>query len=75
MLNVSNLNIATLIGESTDYKVVQWQGWIYVFPAATDFTAFNEPRDLSKIAELDRFASLIVSPAGRVTKNRFGKVY
>lgn len=71
MFEVVSDNLADLVRQSADYKVISLDGWLYIFMANADF---DRLMDNQHSIIWDQQAVLVISDHGKITKNRFGPV-
>lgn len=71
MFEVCTDNLAEMMRQSSNYKVLRHDGWIYVVPVLADFDVLAA--DLNS-NEWDKVSVLIIDEQGVVRKNRYGPV-
>lgn len=71
MFNTENYSLADAMAGSENYKIIQNGGWIYVFPADSNFKALA---DSLNSARWESTAVLVVDIYGNVISNRFGAI-
>lgn len=71
MFDIKSSNLAEMMRNSSNYKVIMNDGWTYIFPALANFELLAVNINSS---EWDRLAIIVLDDEGNVCSHRHGGV-